>query len=66
MKTDTQIRQEGMQALMDQLGLVEAERFVALINRDSFDYTTWRQSQWAQESIESLADKARALRLKEH
>jgi hypothetical protein len=66
MKTDTEIRQDGMRALTEQLGLVEAERFVALLSRDSFDYTAWRQSQWMTETVESLANKARALRQKEH
>jgi hypothetical protein len=43
MKTDTEIRREGMQALIGSLGLVEAERFVTALSRDRFDYTEWRQ-----------------------
>jgi len=62
MKTDTDIRFEGMRALMQSLGAVEAERFIALINREHFDYTEWRKSQWQQETVASLATKARALR----
>ncbi|MGL4944292.1 MAG: hypothetical protein ACRC46_14010 [Thermoguttaceae bacterium] len=32
-----------MQVLSQHLGIVEAERFVTLIQRESFDYTLWRQ-----------------------
>ena len=34
---------KGMECLMDNLGLVEAERFIALINAEPFDYTEWRK-----------------------
>ena len=61
MKTDTDIRSEGIRALMQALGTVEAERFIALINREQFDYTEWRKSQW-RETVESLATRARTLR----
>lgn len=43
MMTDTEIKVKGMKALSNDLGLVEAERFVSLIQRDRFDYTKWRQ-----------------------
>lgn len=43
MKTDTIIRQEGIQALISKLGYVDAERFIVLINREPFDYTKWRE-----------------------
>ena len=44
MKTDIAIRQKGMTALINTLGYVDAERFVALVNRETFDYTQWRKS----------------------
>lgn len=44
MMTDTEIKIKGMKALSNDLGLVEAERFVSLIQRDRFDYTKWRQN----------------------
>ena len=61
MKSDTDIRFEGIRALIEVLGTVEAERFIALINRERFDYTEWRKSQWQDETVASLATKARAL-----
>lgn len=62
MKTDTEIRLDGIKALVQALGAVEAERFVALVNRERFDYTEWRKTQWQDETVASLAAKARRLR----
>ena len=62
MKTDTDIRSEGINSLMQALGTVDAERFIALIIREQFDYTEWRKSQWRVETVESLATRARTLR----
>ena len=43
MKTENEIRVAGMNALIDALGLVEAERFLMAVSRERFDYTEWRQ-----------------------
>ena len=43
MRSNTALRDEGMRILAEQLGLVEAERFLALMRREPFDYTQWRQ-----------------------
>lgn len=43
MKTDTEIRIAGMNALIGALGLVEAERFMMAVSRERFDYTEWRR-----------------------
>ncbi len=61
MTTDTEIRLRGMRALIDALGLVEAERFVLSINREKFDYTTWRQQGLPDLSIEQIAARAKQL-----
>lgn len=62
MKPDFEVRQDGMKALVHALGPVEAERFITLLNREKLDYTEWRKQQWPNETIASLADKARVLR----
>ena len=41
---DTILLDVGMDALIAKLGLVEAERFIFLVNKESFDYTKWRQN----------------------
>lgn len=43
MKTDTMIKQKGIAALISELGYVDAERFIVLINKEPFDYTKWRE-----------------------
>lgn len=59
MRTDTIIRQEGMNALISQLGCVDAERFIVLISREPFDYTKWREQYLEGESdIRQLSRKA--------
>ena len=62
MKTDIELRSDGMKLLRSQLGLVESERFLTLMLREPFDYTKWRQTQWNDESVATLAAKARRQR----
>ena len=64
MITDTEIRLKGVQVLAEYLGDVEAERFIALIQREPFDYTKWRQCLDEDLSIEDISQKAMALRMK--
>jgi len=44
MRTDSVVRTEGMNVLLDRLGRVDAERLISLILREPFDYTTWREN----------------------
>lgn len=64
MITDTEIRLKGLKILAKYLGDVEAERFVALIQREPFDYTKWRQGLDEDLSIEDISKKAMTLRMK--
>ena len=34
----------GMKALIEELGEVDAERFISVLLRESFDYTEWRKN----------------------
>ncbi|HPS57935.1 MAG TPA: hypothetical protein PK514_07490 [Spirochaetota bacterium] len=58
MKTDNIIKREGFEALFAKLDLVEAERFIALIKRENFDYTEWRKNLWENMTVEELSAKA--------
>jgi hypothetical protein len=58
MRTDTLIKHDGFKAIFEKLDIVEAERFIALIKRDNFDYTEWRQNLWENLSIEELSARA--------
>ena len=61
MKTEAEIRMKGMQALIGALGLVEAERFLAAVSRDKFDYTEWRKTGLPAMSIEDISAAANKL-----
>ena len=37
MKSEITLRIEAMEILIDKLGLVDAERFISLIKKDTFD-----------------------------
>jgi len=62
MITDTEIKLKGLQVLTEFLGEVEAERFIALIQREPFDYTKWRNGLDEGLSIEEISQKAMELR----
>ncbi|MDR1724034.1 MAG: hypothetical protein LBR84_08890 [Tannerella sp.] len=40
---NTALMNRGIQCLNNELGLLDAERFVALLIREPFDYTQWRK-----------------------
>jgi len=64
MITDTEIKSKGVQILATYLGDVEMERFIALIQREPFDYTKWHQNLDDDISLEELSRKAMSLRNK--
>jgi hypothetical protein len=45
MRPDVIIKKEGLEILEKYLGLVDMERFVTIMSRESFDYTAWHESQ---------------------
>ncbi len=64
MITDTEIKSKGVQILATHLGDIEMERFIALIQREPFDYTKWHQNMDDDISLEELSQKAMSLRNK--
>jgi hypothetical protein len=62
MKVDAEIKVLGFEILTQHLGLVEAERFVTLIQREKFDYTRWRQNLFAGLSGEEISRQAMEFR----
>lgn len=60
--TETELRVKGYQILTDSLGIVDAERFIALVLREPFDYTKWRQNLWPNMSVEEISAAAMASR----
>ena len=58
MLTDTLLKCRGMEVLGENLGIVEAERFIALMNREPFDYTEWQRNLYADMPLEELVERA--------
>ena len=56
--TDTCLKLEGMNVLIKHLGAVDAERFIALMRHEPFDYTQWRQDNLEEDDVRSLSHKA--------
>ena len=65
MITDTEIRIKGLQVLTKYLGDIEAERFIALIQREPFNYTKWREGLDEDLTIEEISRRAMALRARD-
>lgn len=55
MKADTEIKVRGFEILSKHLGLVDAERFLSLVQREKFDYTKWRQTLFGDMSGEEIS-----------
>ena len=61
MRTEAEIRMQGMQALIGSLGLIETERFLIAVNQDKFNYTAWRRTGLPDMDIEQIAAAANQL-----
>ena len=60
--TDNELRISGFAVLVQAFGDVNAERFIALMNREPFDYTEWRRENlFVGETVDSLMDKAKTM-----
>jgi hypothetical protein len=63
--TDTEIRATGVRALVEALGDVQAEKFIALIRREPFDYTKWQQTLWPDRTVDEISQAAMKQRQRE-
>ena len=64
MCNNTALKDKGMRILAEQLGIVEAERFIVLMRRDPFDYTQWRQGIFTNDSLDTFLTNAQNYRNK--
>ncbi|MDR1920830.1 MAG: hypothetical protein LBS31_03700 [Candidatus Adiutrix sp.] len=58
MTSDTALKHEGMKILLERLGAVEAERFIALMRREPFDYTEWQRNLFGDMPLDEFLKKA--------
>ena len=42
--TETVLMKTGMKVLIEQLGNINAEKFISILLREPFDYTEWRRN----------------------
>jgi len=57
--TDTVLKSTAIEILIENLGIINTERFIALINRESFNYTEWRRENLPDDiSVEELSRQA--------
>ena len=62
---DSVLLDSGMNLLVEHLGMVEAERFIYLLNCDRFDYTRWHSVLSEDITIEEIAERAMQKRKQE-
>ena len=58
MRTDNVLRYETMDILLRAFCMVDTERFIAMIKRDTFDYTEWRRGLWNDMTIDEVFEEA--------
>ena len=52
------IMNDGMNCLIEKLGIIETEIFISQIIREPFDYTKWQREHYADLSVSELNKKA--------
>ena len=58
MSNAVEIMDTGFACLVEKLGVVNAERFIAMIKRESFDYTIWRKEYFKNMNMEEIREEA--------
>ncbi len=58
MNSAVELMDAGFACLVERLGVVDAERFVAMVKRDSFDYTLWRREYFDKMSLSQVSEEA--------
>jgi len=62
MLTDTVLRQKGLDALTQSLGILDSERFISLILSEPFDYTEWQKDLYGDMSLDEFYEKVKSAR----
>lgn len=52
------IMDKGFAYLVEKLGVVNAERFIAAVKRENFDYTLWRRDYFDRMNLEGVNSEA--------
>ena len=58
--SDNELAVKCINVLVENVGPVDAERFVSIVNRERFDYTEWRKDNlFVDDTVDALCDKIR-------
>jgi len=52
------LKQSAMKCLIDNFGIVEAERFISLVIKEPFDYTKWQTNLYEDMTVRELSKRA--------
>ena len=58
MYTTTELMSLGMNCLVERFGVVDAERFITAVIRESSDYTKFRKTLFEGKTLEQIVDNA--------
>lgn len=58
MDNTIEIMNRGINCLLEQMGVVETEKFISIINREKFDYTKWREHLFEDMTLDEINDEA--------
>ena len=58
MIADMELVTRGLNVLVRELGIIEAEAFISYIKNDCFDYTKWRQDKFDDMSLHEIGESA--------
>jgi len=58
MNTTATIMNNGINCLVERLGVIETEIFISQLMREPFDYTKWQREHYAAMSVSELNRKA--------
>jgi hypothetical protein len=61
MMNEAILRRTGMEILIENLGNVEAERFISLVIKEPFDYTVWQRNLYSHMTVDEIFDHAENL-----
>lgn len=58
MRTTSVIMSDAMDCLIDKLGIVETEIFIANLIKEPFDYTKWQNDKFSDMSLDEINNAA--------
>lgn len=58
MESTSEIMNTGMKCLVEQMGIIEAERFISVIIREKFDYTKWQREYFDAKTPTEIREEA--------